>query len=91
MTCRHLENNQLTGPLPSYLGSLSSLEALYVTILVDQSYTPEISGKYETFQCITSQCLLIMQHLRNSDRFIQNNSFNGEIPAGLVSRKIIFK
>ncbi|KAL9328899.1 hypothetical protein ACSQ67_003902 [Phaseolus vulgaris] len=46
----HLENNKLSGRLSSYLGSLPSLQAL----------------------------------------FIQNNSFSGEIPAGLVSEKIIF-
>ncbi|MED6192654.1 hypothetical protein PIB30_011989 [Stylosanthes scabra] len=46
----HLENNKLTGPLPSYLGSLPSLQAL----------------------------------------FIQNNLFSGEIPARLLSGKIVF-
>ncbi|KAJ7957641.1 Mitogen-activated protein kinase kinase kinase [Quillaja saponaria] len=46
----HLEDNKLTGPLPSYLGSLPSLQAL----------------------------------------FIQNNSFSGEIPSGLLNGKIIF-
>ncbi|KAG2409670.1 LRR receptor-like serine/threonine-protein [Vigna angularis] len=46
----HLENNKLSGRLSSYLGSLPSLQAL----------------------------------------FIQNNSFSGEIPAGLVSEKIVF-
>jgi hypothetical protein len=33
MICRHLENNKLTGSLPSYLGSLPSLQALYVSII----------------------------------------------------------
>ncbi len=28
--CRHLNNNQLTGAIPDSLGSLSSLQQLYV-------------------------------------------------------------
>lgn len=29
-SCRHLENNNLTGALPQYFGSLPSLQELYV-------------------------------------------------------------